>query len=150
MNNEINISQQNKHNGIRCTFYGIYLVNNRPVSQIPQCICPILCITSYWSRIVHISVPKWCFVGYGTGAPWDWSKRCHSAILQTFLYKFSRPTSPLHNICLNGLDLEFLSLVTTPFKIRRKLIEFFLSCENISRKQSVAANFMLSPLWPRV
>ena len=44
---------------------------NCPILQIPQCTCPISYNTPYWNRNVHISVPKWCIVGYGTGALWD-------------------------------------------------------------------------------
>ena len=40
-------------------------------SQIPQCTCPISHNTPLWNRNVHISVPMWCTVGYGTGALWD-------------------------------------------------------------------------------
>ena len=43
-------------------------INNRLISQIPQCTCPIYHNIPLWNRIVHISVPKWCIVGYGTGA----------------------------------------------------------------------------------
>ena len=43
---------------------------NRPISQIPQCIKQ-LSHNAPFCNIVHISVTKWCIVGYGTDALWD-------------------------------------------------------------------------------
>ena len=37
---------------------------NRPISQIPQCTSPISHNASFCNRNVHISVTKWCIVGY--------------------------------------------------------------------------------------
>ena len=41
------------------------------LSQTPQCIRQIFHNAPLFNRIVHISVTKWCIVGYGTGALWD-------------------------------------------------------------------------------
>ena len=41
------------------------------IALILQCTCPISHNAPLWNRNVHISVPKWCIVGYGTGALWD-------------------------------------------------------------------------------
>ena len=53
---------------------------NSPFSQIPQCIRQIshnapLCSKNVHTS-VHISVTKWCIVGYETGALWNLSDRC--------------------------------------------------------------------------
>ena len=40
----------------------------RPISQIPQCSSPISHNASFCNRNVHISVTKWCIMGYGTDA----------------------------------------------------------------------------------
>ena len=45
--------------------------NNRPSSQIPQCIRQISHNAPFCNRNVHISVSSWCIVGYGTGALWE-------------------------------------------------------------------------------
>ena len=44
---------------------------NRAVSQIPQCTSPILHNAPFCNRNVHISVTKWCIVGYLSNALWD-------------------------------------------------------------------------------
>ena len=56
----------------RCFITNLQLIIfNRPNLQIPQCNCPIFHKTPLWNRNVYISVSKWCIVGYGTGALWD-------------------------------------------------------------------------------
>ena len=47
------------------------LLVNKPILEIPQCTCSISHNTPHWNRNEHISVPKWCVVGYRTGALWD-------------------------------------------------------------------------------
>ena len=52
-------------------FHGIQV--NRSISQIPQCISQISHNAPFCNRMcthVHISVTKWCIVGYGAGAFW--------------------------------------------------------------------------------
>ena len=52
-------------------------MQNRPVSQITWCASPISHNAPFCNRNVHISVTKWCIVGYWTGTLWDlwdWSK----------------------------------------------------------------------------
>ena len=47
---------------------------NRPISQIPECICAIPTMHHFVTEMctcVHISVTKWCIVGYLSGALWD-------------------------------------------------------------------------------
>ena len=39
-------------------------IQNRPVSQIPQCTSPVSHNASFCNRNVHISVTKWCIVEY--------------------------------------------------------------------------------------
>ena len=49
---------------------------NRSHYQRPQGTRHISHNAPLWNRNVHISVPKWCIVGYGRGALWnlwDWS-----------------------------------------------------------------------------
>ena len=43
----------------------------KPILQIPQCICPISRNAPHWNGNVPTSVPKWCIIGYGIGALWD-------------------------------------------------------------------------------
>ena len=53
-----------------------YISADAPQFQIPQCIWMISHNESFCNRNVHISVTKWCIVGYGTGVwwgLWDWS-----------------------------------------------------------------------------
>ena len=48
--------------------------NYLPISQIPQCIRQVSHNAPFITEMctcVHISVTKWCIVGYGTGALWD-------------------------------------------------------------------------------
>ena len=43
--------------------------------SIPQCACRVSHNAPRWNRSMHISVPKWCIVGYGTAALRDsWYK----------------------------------------------------------------------------
>ena len=58
-----------------CMFYHC----KSPISQIPQCASPISHNASFCNRNVHISVTKWCIVGYRTGAPWDLHNRFNAA-----------------------------------------------------------------------
>ena len=47
---------------------------NRPISQIPECIYAYPTMHHFVTKMctcVHISVTKWCIVGYGTDAFWD-------------------------------------------------------------------------------
>ena len=44
---------------------------NRPISQIPQCIGAVSHNAPFCNRNVHISVTKWCIVGYLFDALWD-------------------------------------------------------------------------------
>ena len=47
---------------------------DRPISQIPECICVISHSATFCNRMctyVHISVTKWCIVGYLSDAMWD-------------------------------------------------------------------------------
>ena len=46
---------------------------NRPISQIPESICAISHNATFCNRNVHISVTKWCIVGYVFDALWDGS-----------------------------------------------------------------------------
>ena len=58
--------------------------DNRPMSQIPQCIRQIWrqnFVTEISAR-VHISVTKWCIMGYGFDALWD---LCHRSIAKVKL-----------------------------------------------------------------
>ena len=55
-----------------------FYLRERPNSQIPKYACPISHNTPIRNRNVHISVPKWCIVGYHSGTAvwwdlWDWS-----------------------------------------------------------------------------
>ena len=55
-----------------------FIFNNRPISQIPN--APVLCPTMHnfvaeMCIHAHISVTKWCIVGYGNGALWGLCKR---------------------------------------------------------------------------
>ena len=53
-----------------------FLICSTPNPQTPQCTCPISHNAPHWNRNKHISVPKWCIVGYETVAlwdSWDWS-----------------------------------------------------------------------------
>ena len=47
------------------------LGSNRPISQIPECICAISHNATFCNRNVHISVTKWCIMGYVCDALWD-------------------------------------------------------------------------------
>ena len=44
---------------------------SRPISQIPQCTSPIYHNAQFCNRNVHISVTKWCVMGYLSDAFWD-------------------------------------------------------------------------------
>ena len=47
---------------------------NRPISQIPECYCAISQYATFVPEMctcVHISVTKWCIVGYLSDALWD-------------------------------------------------------------------------------
>ena len=44
---------------------------NRPISQIQQCVSPISHNEPFCNRNVHLSVTKWCIVGYMSDAFWD-------------------------------------------------------------------------------
>ena len=47
---------------------------NKTVAQIPQCTIPISHNTSFCNRMntcVHISIMKWCIVGYLSNVLWD-------------------------------------------------------------------------------
>ena len=51
----------------------------------------------HWNINMHISVPKWCIVGYGTGALcdlWDWYHLCtfHETIGHVTLVAINGPT----------------------------------------------------------
>ena len=63
------------YNGNTHTLYpwgpGIQSAANRLISQIPQCISPISHNATLCNRNVHISVTKWCIVGYFSDALWD-------------------------------------------------------------------------------
>ena len=60
---------------IRKVFPCILSFTYKPLSQIPQCIRQMTYNAPLCNRNVHISVTKWCIVGYGAGALWDlyWS-----------------------------------------------------------------------------
>ena len=47
------------------------IIHNRPISQIPECICAISHNATFCNRNVHISVTKWCIMGYLCDALWD-------------------------------------------------------------------------------
>ena len=53
--------------------YGFLSISNRPITQILQCIRQISHNAPFCNRNVHvhISVTKFCIVGYGTDALWD-------------------------------------------------------------------------------
>ena len=77
------ICRWHKHMGSRppYVFLSIFLTCNslpsqhricyRPISQIPECICAISHNITFYNRNVHISVTKWCIVGYSSDALWD-------------------------------------------------------------------------------
>ena len=46
---------------------------NRPVAKIPQCTSPVSHNVPFCNRNVHvhISVTKWCIVGYVSNALWE-------------------------------------------------------------------------------
>ena len=48
-----------------------WLICNRPVAQIQQCTCPIPHNVPFRNGNAHISVIKWCIVGYLSNALWD-------------------------------------------------------------------------------
>ena len=56
---------------------------SRPISQILYCIRQISHKASFCSRNVHISVTKWCIMGYGTDALWVLCNRT-IVLLQNF------------------------------------------------------------------
>ena len=84
-----------------------YHVNNRDISQIPQCTNSISHYTPFCYRNVHISVTKCCIVWYLTDALWDlwdgsieytvsiWSGsqlgHCHAS--RCFVFMFDQPIS---------------------------------------------------------
>ena len=88
--------------GFYVVFSGVWLLNqqNWPISQIPQCTCPTSHNAPLWNRNVHISVPKWCIVGYGTGALWDlWDRSfCYPCLY--YLVKVMQKNSEQHK----GID----------------------------------------------
>ena len=49
---------------------------------LPQCTRQISHNAAFCNRNVHISVTKWCIVGYGTGALWDLCNRSVVNILK--------------------------------------------------------------------
>ena len=51
--------------------------HNRPMSQIPQCMRQISHNAPFYNRNVqvHISVIKWCILGYRAGTLWDQCNR---------------------------------------------------------------------------
>ena len=72
-----------------CSFFGLFSPMllpgpqwfNRPVALIPQCTSPILSTHRFVADMctcVHISVTKWCIVGYLSNALWDlWDWSIH-------------------------------------------------------------------------
>ena len=60
--------QKNRQNTAR---QNILWTQNRSISQVSQCIRQMSHNAPFCNRNVHISVTKWCIVGYGTGALWD-------------------------------------------------------------------------------
>ena len=51
-----------------------YIANNKPISQISECICAISHNANFVTEMftcVHIFVTKWCSVGYLFDALWD-------------------------------------------------------------------------------
>ena len=53
------------------TFRSHYSMCNRPFSQIPQCTIPLSHNAPLCNRNGHISVTKWCIVGYFSDVLWE-------------------------------------------------------------------------------
>ena len=49
----------------------VFWFQNRTISHIPKCTCPISHNTPNWDKNMYFSVAKWYIVGYETGGLWD-------------------------------------------------------------------------------
>ena len=81
------LQQSAEHQLIWIIIWVDKLHQNRPISQIPQCIRQLSHYALFCNRNngnVHISVTEWCIMGYGTGALWDLCNRsieCFSLLI---------------------------------------------------------------------
>ena len=115
--------------------------SNGPISRIPKCSSPISHNTPLLNRNVHISVTKWCIVGYGTGYC-EIGLLCIYPVIHLFIYLFihlfiflpglisstddkqrSRRESHLRLLSVSMSETEIKTLVTIPeLKSRQQLI----------------------------
>ena len=93
------------HAGLWSIFSRIWTIGY-PISQIPLCIWQISHNAPFCNRNVHISVTKWCIVGYGTGALWDLYNR---SILSLW---YEHVLLPLNDIPIIAVSIFLLKLST--------------------------------------